>query len=200
MSQAFQERMNAAELPPGSIVAVLLKQHVLIRHLFAKVASAHGEARRVAFDSLRTVLAVHEAGEEIVVRPVSKKAADGSIAEARNAEEKAAAETLAGLERFEDLDSPEFAVALAAFEKDVTAHAEQEEREEFPYLLTTLDDDRQLKMGARLLKVEETAPPHPHPAAAGSTVKQVLVGPFAAMLDEARDWVANSFEAPGGND
>ena len=193
MTQAYQERMNAAELPPGSVVAVLLNQHAWIENLFTEVGSAQGAARRTAFDTLRTLLAIHEAGEEIVVRPVSRKAADGAVAEARNAEEKKAAELLADIEKL-DVDSEEFARKLTALEKDVSLHAEHEEREEFPYLLASLDADQQLKLGARLLKAEQTAPPHPHPVAAGSTVKQVVIGPFAALLDEARDMIAHPGE------
>jgi hypothetical protein len=186
MTQAYQEHPDAAGPPPGSLVAVLRNQHAWIKKLFAEVDSSQGADRQAAFDTLRTLLAIHEAGEEIVVRPISKKAADGAIAEARNAEEKKAAEVLAGLEKL-DVDGEEFARGLAAFQQDVLEHAEHEEREEFPYLLTELDADRQLKLGARLVKVEQGSPPHPHPATAGSTVKQMLVGPFAALLDEARD-------------
>jgi hypothetical protein len=91
MTQAScQEHVDAAEPPPGGLVAVLHNQHVWIRKLFAEVESAKGAERRAAFDTLRTLLAIHEAGEEIVVRPISKKAADGAVAEARNAEEKKA--------------------------------------------------------------------------------------------------------------
>jgi hypothetical protein len=186
MTQADQEPANAAELPPGSLVAVLLNQHGWIRKLFAEVDSTRGKERQAAFDTLRTLLAIHEAGEEIVVRPISKKADDGAVADARNAEEKTAAGVLADLEKL-DVDGEEFAQKLAAFKKDVFEHAEHEEREEFPYLLTALDADRQLKLGARLVKVEGGSPPHPHPSTAGSTVKQVIVNPFAALLDEARD-------------
>ncbi|WP_330342115.1 hypothetical protein [Streptomyces sp. NBC_00557] len=36
----------------------------------------------------------------------------------------------------------------------------------------------------------EAAPTHPHPMAAGSPRLQRLTGPFAAMLDRARDRLA----------
>jgi hypothetical protein len=193
MTEAYQERVNAAELPPGSLVAVLLHQHAWIRTLFAEVNAAQGAERRTAFDTLRALLAIHEAGEEIVVRPVSKKAADGSIAEARNAEERHAAGLLADIEKL-DVDSAEFADKLTALQLDVSQHAEHEEREEFPYLLDSLDADQQLKLGARLVRVEQTAPPHPHPVAAGSTVKQLVIGPFAVLLDEARDMLRHPGE------
>ena len=204
MTEAFQEpvdeaadrkRTDAAELPRGSVVAVLLNQHAWIRKLFAETTSAHGTERQTAFDTLRTLLAIHEAGEEIVVRPISKKTADGTIAQALNAEEKDAAALLAEIEKL-DVDSAEFEHKLAALEQDVSRHAEHEEREEFPYLLATLDEERQLKLGTRLVGVEQNSPSHPHPSVAGSTVKQVAVGPFAALLDEARD----AFTIPNEDD
>lgn len=186
MTQAHQERTRAAELPPGSVVSVLLEQHAKIRDLFAQTTAARGEQRRQAFDELRELLAVHEAGEEIVVRPVSKEASGGTIADARNHEEKEAASALAELEKLE-VDSAEFAQKLAALEQDVSDHAEAEEGAEFPFVLSTVDPDEQLKMGSRLLKAQRVAPTHPHPTAAGSPVAQKVAGPFAALLDRARD-------------
>ncbi|WP_181446737.1 hypothetical protein [Streptomyces sp. NTH33] len=43
------------------------------------------------------------------------------------------------------------------------------------------------KMGRRLLSVEKMAPTHPHPMAAGSPKAQWMTGPFAAMVDRAKD-------------
>jgi hypothetical protein len=186
MTQAHQERIRAAELPAGSIVAVLLEQHADIRELFQQTMQAHGDARRQAFDQLRELLAVHEAGEEIIVRPVSRRAQDGGIASARNEEEKEAASVLAGMEKL-DLNSPEFAAKLAELEQAVSDHADAEESEEFPYILATTDTEQQTKMGSRLLKVQRAAPTHPHPTAAGSPAAQMATGPFAALLDRARD-------------
>jgi hypothetical protein len=191
MSQAQQERAAAAELPAGSVVSVLLEQHAKIRDLFAQTTAAHGEARQRLFDELRELLAVHEAGEEMVVRPVSKNAADGAVADARNQEEKQAASALAQLEKL-DVDGAEFAEKFAALEKDVSHHAEQEEREEFPFILGTVDHETQLKMGSRLLKAEDSAPTHPHPTATGSPAAVKAAGPFAALLDKARDAFSKS--------
>lgn len=193
MTQAHQERLRAAELPAGSIVSVLLEQHAKIRELFAQTTAARGEARQRSFDELRELLAVHEAGEEIVVRPVSKKAADGAIAEARNEEEKQAASALAELEKLE-VESSEFDEKLAALEKDVSEHAEAEESHEFPYLLSAVDVEQQKKMGSRFLKAQRMAPTHPHPTAAGSPAAQKVAGPFAALLDKARDAFSSSSE------
>lgn len=186
MTQAHQERLRAAELPTGSVVAVLLEQHARIRELFAQTAAASGEARQRSFDELRELLAVHEAGEEIVVRPVTRKDSEGTIADARNEEEKQAASALSDLEDL-DTDSVEFAAKLAALEHEVSDHADAEERTEFPYILSSIDQDKQKKMGSRLLKVERVAPTHPHPSAAGSPAAQAVAGPFAGLLDRARD-------------
>lgn len=179
-------RAGAAHLLPGGVVSVLLEQHTRIRELFAEVTRARGQERQRAFDELRELLAVHEAGEEIVVRPVTKNVQAGAVADARNAEEKDAATTLAKLEKL-DVESFVFGEMLAELERDVTNHAEREESEEFPYLLTEVDHDTQVAMGLQLLNAQHAAPTHPHPTAAGSTVAQVAIGPFAALLDRARD-------------
>lgn len=186
MTQAHQERLRAEELPAGSIVSLLLEQHAKIRDLFAQTSAAHGEDRQRAFDELRELLAVHEAGEEVVVRPVTKRADDGAVASARNEEEKEAASALAALEKLE-VDSKEFDEKFADLEREVSEHAEAEESEEFPFILADVEPEKQLKMGKRVLKVQRTAPTHPHPAAAGSPTVQKVAGPFAGLLDRARD-------------
>jgi hemerythrin-like domain-containing protein len=191
MTQAHQERLQAAELPAGSVVSVLLEQHAKIRDLFDKTTAAVGDARQQAFDELRELLAVHEAGEEIVVRPVTKDASNGAVAEARNHEEKEAATALAELEKL-DVHSAEFAQSLAELEQDVSDHADAEERDEFPFILSTVDQDKQQKMGSRLLKAQKTAPTHPHPTATGSPAAVKATGPFAALLDKARDAFSSS--------
>jgi hemerythrin superfamily protein len=186
MNQAQKEREAAAALPAGSVLAVLYDQHARIRELFQLVTSADGPARQTAFDHLREMLAVHEAGEEMVVRPVSRKIAGEDVANARNQEESEAAHALAELEKL-DVHSAEFLNKLGQLERDVSDHADSEEREEFPRILAECSAQDQQKMGERLLKAEKAAPTHPHPGAAGSTAAQYTVGPFAAMLDKAKD-------------
>lgn len=181
-----QERLSASALPPGSVVSVLLEQHARIRELFAETTAAQGEARQRAFDELREMLAVHEAGEELVVRPVSRRYRDGTVADARDEEEKEAASALAELEKLE-VAGYEFGEKLAALERDVSRHADAEEAHEFPLILSRVEPDKQLEMGSRLLNVQRVAPTHPHPKAAGSPTAQKVAGPFAALFDMARD-------------
>jgi hypothetical protein len=186
MNLAQKEREAAAALPAGSVLAVLYDQHARIRELFELVKTADGPARQTAFDRLRELLAVHEAGEEMVVRPVTKKIGNGNVADARNEEESEAAHVLAELEKL-DVSSAEFTQKLTKLEQAVSDHAQHEESEEFPRIQVQVSPEDQQKMGERLLKAEKAAPTHPHPGAAGSTAAQYTVGPFAAMLDKAKD-------------
>jgi hypothetical protein len=181
-----RELQLAARMPAGSVLAVLYGQHAQIRNLFALVGGSQGQARQASFNQLRQLLALHEAGEEMVLRPVSKKVVGAEIVDARNEEESEAARVLAELEML-DVDGALFAAKLAAFETAVSDHALREESEEFPRLLSEISVEEQRKMGQRLLTVQKAAPTHPHPATAGSTVAQYAIGPFASLLDRARD-------------
>jgi hypothetical protein len=186
MNMAQKEREAAAALPVGSVLAVLYDQHARIRELFEFVQSAEGPARQLVFDRLRELLAVHEAGEELVVRPVTSRIAGKDVADARNQEEADAARVLAELEKL-DVAGAEFARMITEFEKAVSDHAEHEEAEEFPRILAEVSAQDQLKMGERLETAEKIASPHPHPLVAGSPIAQATLGPFAALLDKAKD-------------
>ncbi|HEV2635228.1 MAG TPA: hemerythrin domain-containing protein [Actinocrinis sp.] len=186
MSQSEMERAQAAGMPAGSVISVLLEQHAKIRELFVMVRNATGETRQGLFDDLRELLAVHEGGEEMVLRPVSRKDAGTEVADARNAEESEAAHVLAELEKM-DVTGAEFLAKLGEFEQAVSDHADHEEREEFPLVQAAHSDDELRAMGEKLLKAEHKAPTHPHPTAAGSPAAQRVTGPFAALLDKARD-------------
>ncbi len=186
MSAAGEERARAANLAEGDVIRILLEQHARIRELFADVSSAEGEHKSHAFDELRALLAVHETAEEMVLRPVSKKAAGESVVDARNQEESEANEVLKELEKL-DVDSAEFDEKLAAFEKAVSDHADAEESEEFPHVLSSCDEEDRASMGKRLRAAEGIAPTHPHPSTAGSTAGQWAVGPFASLVDRTRD-------------
>ncbi len=178
--------MEAARLPEGNIIRILLEQHARIRELFVAVKASTGEQKQERFDELRELLAVHEVGEEMILRPVSKNTAGHEITDARNHEEDEAAHVLAELEKM-DVNSPEFETKLSHFEQAVSDHAEHEEHQEFPTVLAQRTEEELKRMGDRLLMAEKTAPTHPHPTAAGSPAMVTAAGPFAAMLDRARD-------------
>jgi hemerythrin superfamily protein len=170
------------------VVAFLRGQHREISRLFAEtIDSSDAETREKSFYALRRLLAVHETAEELVVRPMTRrKVAFGEgIADARLEEEKNAKELLVAIENM-DTDSEKFLKALAELQSAVLAHAEHEETEEFPKLRDVFDDD-DLKRAATMARVAESiAPTRPHPSANLASANMML-GPFASMLDRARD-------------
>ncbi|GAA1179250.1 hemerythrin domain-containing protein [Streptomyces hebeiensis] len=191
MGEAQADREQAARLPDGDVVAILLEQHARIRELCTEVRNTRGSAKRQAFDDLRALLAVHETAEEMIVRPVAEDTAGKQEADARNREEKEANHVLAELERM-DLDSAEFDAEFAEFAQSVVEHAEHEEREEFPAVRSGRTGEQLQTMGKRLRAAEKMAPTRPHPAVAGSPKAQWAVGPFTSMLDRARDAIKSS--------
>jgi hypothetical protein len=170
----------------GDVIRILLEQHARIRDLFDEIESARDEHKKMAFDDLRALLAVHETAEELILRPVSKTVAGGAIARARDNEEGEANRVLADLEKL-DVSTSAFDSELSSFRIAVDKHADGEESEEFPRILTGCDRWTRAAMGRRLARVESMAPTHPHPFAAGSSAAQWTVGPFAAILDRVRD-------------
>ncbi len=182
----MSERPALADLPEGDLIRLLLEQHIRIRDLALAVRVANSsELRTIAFKQLRILLAVHESAEEMVLRPVSRRC-DEMIAARRSREERGANEVLARLEH-RLVDGPEFEAEFAAFESSLLAHAEAEEREEFPAVLRATDPRQRQRLGVLLTRVEKMAPTHAHPTLAGSTAAQWAVGPFAAMVDRSRD-------------
>jgi len=186
MGTAQQDLQQARALPEGDAIRILLTQHAHIRELLDEVRRSSGEERRQAFEELRGFLVVHETAEEMVLRPVTAKVVSQDVADRRNHEEQQANEMLAALEDL-DPDGPDFEEQFSQFASDVGQHAEQEESEEFPGILTGCDVAARRSLGRRLEAAERVAPTRPHPSAAGSTVKQWTVGPFAALVDRTRD-------------
>lgn len=172
---------------PTDVVEFLTDQHERIKSLFDKTLSSSGPQRKDAFLTLRRLLAVHETGEEEIVHPRAKRklAAGSQVVRARLAEEHQAKVALAALEKL-DPDSEEFTCQLSELRDAVIAHAEHEETEEFSRLQHELSA-HELELMARTTRIAEAiAPTRPHPGVE-SQLANFMVGPFAAMLDRARE-------------
>ena len=170
------------------VVRLLTDQHNLIKDMFDDVIHASGpKARDKAFTDLRQLLAVHETGEEMVVHPRARnEITDGdAVIDARLQEEHAAKEQLSKLESM-DIDSQEFLDELVALRDAVIDHAEHEEREEFDKLQREWGDEDRKRMASAVRAVEAIAPTRPHPGVESAKLN-FAVGPFASMLDRARD-------------
>lgn len=186
MGDAHEDRAQAAQLPEGDIIRLLLEQHAEIKDLFATIPTVSGTDKAQLFAELRTLLAVHETAEEMILRPVVKSVVGEQEAEARNDEELEANKVLLELEKL-NVDSPDFDQRLKAFQEAVDHHAEMEESQEFPGIVRDVDADQRQLMGQRFKMTEKIAPTHPHPKAAESMSKEVLATPFLSVVDRVRD-------------
>jgi len=172
------------------VVKFLKGQHNLINDMFDEVLHAsEPKAREKAFIDLRQLLAVHETAEEMVVHPRARREIkDGdSVVDARLEEEHEAKEQLSKIEDL-DIGSQEFIDALTRFREAVVDHAEHEENEEFNKLQRKLDADDLKRMAGAVRAAEAIAPTRPHPGVE-SAKANFAAGPFASMLDRARDMI-----------
>lgn len=172
------------------VVKFLKDQHNLINDMFDDVLTASDpKARERAFTDLRQLLAVHETAEEMVVHPRVRHevAAGQEIVDARLAEEHIAKEQLAKLEKM-DIGSKQFIDELTKFREAVIEHAEHEEIEEFDKLQRKLDSGERERLAKAVQAAEAIAPTRPHPGVE-SAKANFAVGPFASMLDRARDLI-----------
>ncbi|HVU74518.1 MAG TPA: hemerythrin domain-containing protein [Mycobacteriales bacterium] len=187
--------MEGADNPiedPVNGLDLLSEQHEQIKHLLARVRENAGTAAAVSdFSELRRLLSVHETAEEIVVRPLTRTEVPNGrgVAGARMNEENEAKVVLARLEKL-GADSAEFAAEFPSFESAVLAHAEAEERDELAPLKAMQREGHLSQLGSSIIEAERTAPTHPHPHAK-TTAANIVLGPFAAVLDRVRDAIAH---------
>ncbi|MBW0014526.1 hemerythrin domain-containing protein [Mycobacterium sp.] len=175
---------------PEEVVAFLKAQHNLIEDMFDEVLHASDpKAREKPFVELRQLLAVHETAEEMVVHPRVRREADAgdAIVDARLKEEHEAKELLSEIEKL-DVTSQQFIDELTKLRDAVLDHARQEESDEFPVLQRELDEDDLKRMGSAVRAAEAIAPTRPHPGVESAKLN-FAVGPFASMLDRARDLI-----------
>ena len=168
------------------IIAALRQDHNEVREMFSKLEAATGDARRDLFHELLAELVRHEVAEEEILRPVSKRDAGEAVANARIKEESEAEELLKEMEKL-DTSSPEFSAKLKKLHTEVERHATAEETEEFPLVERAQTPERLEKMASAYEAAKKMAPTRPHPSTPNSATANMLVGPFAAVLDRARD-------------
>jgi hypothetical protein len=107
------------------------------------------------------------------------------VVEARLGEEHRAKELLATMNDIGP-DADGFDTLLVQLRDDVLAHADHEEREEFPLLRQAHDAQRLRAMASTVKVAEKIAPTRPHPGVESATAN-LLLGPPAAIVDRVRD-------------
>jgi hemerythrin superfamily protein len=178
---------------PDEVVAFLKAQHNLIEDMFDEVLHASDpKAREKPFVELRQLLAVHETAEEMVVHPRTRREGNGTdaIVDARLKEEHEAKELLSQIEKL-DTTSKQFVDELTKLRDAVLDHARHEEDEEFPVLKREVDANDLKRMGSAVRAAEAIAPTRPHPGVESAKLN-FAVGPFASMLDRARDLIGKA--------
>jgi hemerythrin superfamily protein len=123
----------------------------------------------------------------MVVHPRVRREDDAgdSIVDARLREEHEAKELLSQIEKL-DITSQQFVDEMTKLRAAVLDHAQREESEEFPVLQRKVDADDLKRMGSAVRAAQAIAPTRPHPGVESAKLNFV-VGPFASMLDRARD-------------
>ncbi|MGP4054088.1 hemerythrin domain-containing protein [Mycobacterium sp. 4D054] len=170
------------------VVDYLKSQHETIKALFIETLDAADAAsRQDAFTRLRTMLAVHETAEEMVVHPRVRRKAEGGaqIVDERLVEEHDAKVLLRDIEKL-PIDSAEFSKSLIHLQAAVLEHAKNEEELEFTALEAAVGDDELAKLADAVAVAERIAPTHPHPGVE-SAAANFAAGPFASVLDRAKD-------------
>lgn len=171
------------------VVSLLKAQHERIRSLFDDVdKTADIGERQSRFEELRRLLAVHETAEELIVHPEARHADGGSeVVDARLQEEHDAKEVLSELDGMKVNDAG-FVDRFATLRGAVLAHADSEEREEFPLLQGNTDQKTLHRMASAVRAAEAMAPTHPHPGVESMTAN-LMAGPIASLVDRTRDAV-----------
>jgi hemerythrin superfamily protein len=150
MSDADRDRAEAASLPEDDVVAVVLRQHAMIRDMMTKVSNLAGHARLQAFTELSALLKAHERAEQEILRPVGVDAEGKRSAKARTREEQAADEALLHLDGL-DVDGGEFRDRFETFRMMVTEHAEAEEKNELGPILDSVVPEERVRLGQAFL-------------------------------------------------
>jgi len=171
----------------NDVIQLLEAQHLEIKRLFAATLESRAEERERAFFELRRLLAVHETAEEELIHPQARSMlSDGSaIVDERLNEEQSAKQVLTELEDL-SVDSDEFTTKLSALRDAVVEHAEHEEHDEFNVLRAEFPQADAERLANAVALAESIAPTRPHPNV-NTPSENILIGPFAAMLDRARD-------------
>ena len=150
MSDAQEHRQEAAQRPDGDVIAILLRQHADITEAMERVQNARGEDRITNFEALKKLLKAHETAEQEVLRPVSRQTAGQDEAQQRITEETEADAALAELGAL-GADSEAFGPKFSEFKKAVSAHAENEEHDEFPTIDKSRSAEQRIQMGTDFL-------------------------------------------------
>ncbi len=172
---------------PADVVEFLVAQHNQIKSLVTQTISVAARDRPEPFSTLRRLLAVHQAAEELIIHPRAERdLANGhQVVDKRLQEERQINDVLAELEVL-DIGTDEFLAAMGRLRDAALQHTGHEETEEFTRMQQALSSDERERMSRAVELADAVAPTRPQ-SGGQSRAADRLDGPFAAMADRARD-------------
>jgi iron-sulfur cluster repair protein YtfE (RIC family) len=174
------------------IVELLIDEHEDIREKFREVRDAEPQARSGPFEALVERLASHEAAEEALVHRTMRAEAgteDEAAVVGEILEEEASAERRLAAMAELDPSTDGFMSQLDELEQEVLAHAEHEERDEFPAIRRRLGSQRRHELAERFQRLRQAGPTRPHPETPQEPHVRAALGPIVGVFDRARDQV-----------
>ena len=173
----------------ADVIDLLVTDHKEVNALFGRYrrASKADTKEKLAREIVKE-LSVHAAVEEQFVYPLVRARVDGGgdLASHSIEEHQELKRLLANLEKAQ--------VGKAAFDRTmdkvvatVHEHVQDEEQEMFPKLRKATDSNLRKRVGSVAEKAKSVVPTHPHPLVPGTATAQLVAGPWASIMDRARD-------------
>ena len=130
--------------------------------------------------------------EEQFVYPLVRAKVDGGddLVDHGIEEHQEVKRLLAEIEKL-DAGSAEFTSKMDKVMSSVREHVQEEEGDVLPKLRESTSAETLEKLGSVVESAKKVVPTHPHPLVPGTATAQLLAGPWATMVDKARDLLAS---------
>jgi hemerythrin superfamily protein len=175
------------------IIDLLTNDHAEVNQLFGRFSQASKpETKDELGKEIIQELSIHAAVEEQFVYPLIRKKVDGGDDLVNHAieEHQEVKQLLSDLEKLDSSDS-QYTTKMDKVISSVREHVEEEEGDVFPKLKESTPAETREKVGSVVEKAKSVVPTHPHPLVPGTATAQLLAGPWAAIVDKARDLLAS---------
>jgi hemerythrin superfamily protein len=171
------------------VVDELTKDHREMTALLDSIpTTTDPEQKRDMADTAITEIVRHAVAEEMYVYPAMREhLPNGDEAVEHDVQEhKEIERTMKDLEAL-DAGTSRFDELVGKLRDQLSHHAQDEERDQFPQLRERIPREELVKMREKVEKAKKLAPTRPHPDAPRSPLFHKLVGPGIGLVDRVRD-------------
>lgn len=167
-------------------ITVLTSDHRAVEALFSQVEGKPTPDEDVVHRIVKE-LSIHDAVEKEYLYPAVRQKVSGGdgMADHSIEEHDQVAETLLAIDKADP--GPEQGRLLTELIRMVTAHVQEEERDIFPAMRTSMSQTELDELGDKLETANKIAPTRPHPHAPSEGLGTKIAGAMSAPLDKARD-------------